>query len=515
MKKAILTAALIILPFPALAQTLNKLVIETRKGEVTINKNLYGHFAEHLGRCIYDGIWVGPDSPIPNVKGYRKDILDALKALDIPVLRWPGGCFADTYHWKDGVGPTEKRPTIMNYHWGGVTENNSFGTHEFLNLCEMLGCDAYVSANVGSGTVQEMTDWIEYMTSDKDVPMANWRRANGRDKPWNVKFLGVGNESWGCGGAMSPEHYSDLLRNFVEFAYIYGRDRFTRIGCGANSGDYRWTEVVMERRHSRMEALSLHYYTIAGESWAHKSAATGFGEPLYFSGLQKALHMKELVENHSAIMDKFDPGKRVGLMVDEWGIWTDVEPGTNPGFLFQQNSMRDALIAALTLDIFNNHADRVKMANIAQTVNVLQSVILTQGDQIVLTPTYHVFNLYKVHQDATLLPTQLACESYELDGKEIPALTGSASRDRNGAVHITLSNLHASETRKVSVELVGGEFANVAEASVLTAPAFNSYNSFENPDIVKPAPFRAYEKASSTQLNLDLPPKSIVALELN
>jgi len=513
MKKALLFLGFI-LPVSLAAQPLNKLVIEADKGEVTINKNIYGHFAEHLGRCIYDGIWVGPDSSIPNISGYRKDIVDALKALEIPVLRWPGGCFADTYHWKDGIGPTEQRPKMMNYHWGGVVETNSFGTHEFLNLCEMLGCDPYVSANVGSGTVKEMTDWIEYMTSDDDVPMANLRRANGREKPWDVKFLGIGNESWGCGGAMSPEHYSDLLRNFAEFAWIYGRNKFDRVGCGANSGDYRWTEVIMERRHSRMDALSLHYYTIAGESWQNKSAATGFGEPLYFSGIQKARHMKELVEKHSAIMDKFDPAKQVALMVDEWGIWTDVEPGTNPGFLYQQNSLRDALIAALTLDIFNKHADRVKMANIAQTVNVLQSVILTKGDQIVLTPTYHVFNLYKVHQDATLLPSQLACESYELDGKKIPAISSSASRDRSGATHVTMSNLDPSKAKRVAVELVGGEFATVSSATVLTAPEFNSYNSFTSPNTVRPVAFSGYERNSSSQLTVELPPMSIVALEL-
>jgi alpha-N-arabinofuranosidase len=287
---------------------------------------------------------------------------------------------------------------MMNYHWGGVVEDNTFGTHEFLNLCEMLGCEPYISANVGSGSVVEMTEWIEYMNSDKDVPMANLRRQNGREKPWNVKYLGVGNESWGCGGNMTPDYYVNLLRNYSEMAGIYGQWKLHQIGCGANGDDYNWTDVVMKQRPGGMSGLSLHYYTIAGPGWGNKTAATGFEKKYYFSGLEKALRINDLVEKHSEVMDKYDPQKRIGLMVDEWGIWTDVEPGTERGFLFQQNSMRDALIASLTLDVFNNHADRVRMANIAQTINVLQSVILTRGDQMVLTPTYYVFKLYKVHR---------------------------------------------------------------------------------------------------------------------
>ena len=305
--------------------------------------------------------------------------------MDKPVLRWPGGCFADTYHWKNGVGPLADRPKIKNVFWGGTVEDNSFGTNEFLNLCEMLGCDPYISANVGSGTVGEMVDWIEYMTSDDDVPMANLRKKNGREKPWNVKFIGIGNESWGCGGDMTPEFYADLMRQYSNYAKMYGGDKFQRIGCGSNGSDFNWTKVLMEKGRNNMDGLSLHYYTIAGEGWNNKSAATGFGEALYFSGLKKALYMDELVSRHSAIMDQYDKDKRVDLLVDEWGIWTDVEPGTIPGHLFQQNSMRDALIASSTLDILNKHSDRVKMANIAQIVNVLQAMILTEGNKMVLT----------------------------------------------------------------------------------------------------------------------------------
>ncbi|MFH0760136.1 MAG: alpha-L-arabinofuranosidase C-terminal domain-containing protein [Bacteroidota bacterium] len=514
MKKVIPVILACLLAGAVNAQETNKLIVDAVKADVTINKNIYGHFAEHLGRCIYDGIWVGPDSKIPNINGYRKDIVDALKEMQIPVLRWPGGCFADTYHWKNGIGPKEKRAKMMNYHWGGVVEDNSFGTHEFLNLCEMLGCEPYISANVGSGSVVEMTEWIEYMNSDKDVPMANLRRQNGRDKPWNVKYLGVGNESWGCGGDMTPDYYVNLLRNYSEMAGIYGQWKLQQIGCGASDDDYNWTEVVMKQRPGGMSGLSMHYYTIAGSGWGNKTAATGFEKKYYFSGLEKALKINELVEKHSQVMDKYDPQKRVGLMVDEWGIWTDVEPGTERGFLFQQNSIRDALIAALTLDVFNNHADRVRMANIAQTINVLQSVILTQGDKMVLTPTYYVFKMYKVHQDAKLLRSRLFCEDYEMDGKKIPAVSSSVSEDRNGSIHVTVSNLNPDKEISLIVELVGKSFDQVTSASVLTAPEYNSFNAFDKPDTVVTKDFKNFKKTGNSTLQVNLPSKSLVMLEL-
>ncbi len=493
---------------------LNVLEIDAAGGKTQINKNIYGQFGEHLGRCIYDGIWVGPNSKIPNVNGYRKDLLEALQALKVPVLRWPGGCFADTYHWKNGIGPIADRPKIKNVFWGGTVEDNSFGTNEFLNLCEMLGCDPYISANVGSGTVDEMVDWIEYMTSDEDVPMANLRRKNGREKPWNVKFLGIGNESWGCGGNMTPEFYADLMKKFSNYANMYGGDKFEKIACGSNGSDFNWTKVLMEKGRHNMDGLSLHYYTIAGPGWDHKTAATGFGEDLYFSGLKKALYMDELVSKHSAIMDEYDKDKRVDLLVDEWGIWTDVEPGTNPGHLFQQNSMRDALIASSTLDILNKHSDRVKMANIAQIVNVLQAMILTKDDKMVLTPTYHVFKMYNVHQDATLLPSKLICEDYKLGDDKIPAISSTSSVDKSGKIHLTISNLNPMKEIKLEVNLSGKGFAKINSGTILTAPAFNSVNTFEKPGIVAPATFKNAKKLSDNKLEVVIPGKSVVALEL-
>lgn len=513
MRKFIPFLALLSLLLISKTEAQNTMKLDFESAKVTINKNIYGQFAEHLGRCIYDGIWVGPNSEIPNVNGYRKDVLEALQELNIPVLRWPGGCFADTYHWKDGVGPVEERPNIKNVFWGGSIEDNSFGTNEFLNLCEMLGSDAYISANVGSGTVEEMVDWITYMTSDEDLPMANLRRENGREKPWDVKFIGIGNESWGCGGDMRPEYYSDLLRQYSLYAKHYGGAGLQRVGCGANGADYNWTDVLMENARGNMDALSVHYYTIATGNWGNKSAATGFNEDLYFSGLREAMQMDDLVTKHSAIMDKYDPRKRLPLYVDEWGIWTDVEPGTEPGFLYQQNSMRDALIAAVTFNIFHKHADRVEMANIAQMVNVLQAMLLTNDEQVIKTPTYHVFNMYKGHQGATYIPSTVSSEEYKMGDQSFPSVTATASKNKEGKVNLSFSNLNPHKSIELNVDLSTGEVKKVNVASVLTAPAFNSINDFNSPETVKPVDFSDYSFSNGT-LKVKLPPHALVSIEM-
>ncbi|WP_094546325.1 alpha-N-arabinofuranosidase [Petroclostridium xylanilyticum] len=455
-----------------------------------INKNIYGHFSEHLGRCIYEGIWVGEDSPIPNTRGIRNDVVEALKNINIPVLRWPGGCFADEYHWKDGVGPKESRKRMINTHWGGVIENNHFGTHEFLELCDMLGCEPYICGNVGSGTVQEMQEWVEYITFDGESPMANWRRQNGRENPWTLKYFGVGNENWGCGGNMRPEYYADVYRRYQTYVRNYGKNKVYKIACGPNTADYHWTEVLMREACSFMDGLSLHYYTVPGDSWHNKGSATNFTEQDWFKTMKKTLFMEELITKHSTIMDRYDPQKRVGLIVDEWGTWYDVEPGTNPGFLYQQNTLRDALVAGINLNIFNNHCDRVQMANIAQTVNVLQAVILTEGEKMVLTPTYHVFEMYKVHQGAILLASVMECEDYEYDGEKISQLSVSASKNSEGKIHITLCNLNPKEVAELNCELRGVNASRIS-GRVLTAPSMNTHNTFDNPDQVKPADFKA------------------------
>ena len=489
-----------------------KLVIHADQSGATIDKNIYGQFSEHLGHCIYEGIWVGEDSPIPNTRGIRNDVVAALKKIKVPVLRWPGGCFADEYHWRDGIGPREKRPAMINTHWGGVVENNHFGTHEFMDLCEQVGCEPYICGNVGSGTPQEMMEWVEYITSDANSPMANLRRQNGRDKPWKLRYFGVGNESWGCGGNMRPEFYADNFRRFNTFVKNYPGNQVFRIACGANVADYKWTEVLMENVGRRMNGLSLHYYTLPSGNWSRKGSATEFTESEWHSTLRRALEMESLVTKHAAIMDKTDPEKRIGLMVDEWGAWYDVEPGTNPGFLFQQSTLRDALVAGLTLNIFNNHADRVKMSNIAQMINVLQAMILTDKEKMLVTPTYHVFEMFTVHHDAKLLPTTIESPDYAFNSEKIPAVNVSASKDSAGKIHMTLCNLNANAAVELWAAVQGAE-VKVTGARVLTADEITAHNTFDKPETVKPVEFHDF-KATEKGFEAKLPSKSVVVLEM-
>ena len=477
-----------------------------------INKNIYGHFSEHLGRCIYEGIWVGEDSEIPNIKGFRKDVIDALKNLDIPVLRWPGGCFADEYHWMDGIGASEKRPYMINTHWGGVVENNHFGTHEFLEFCEMVGAEPYICGNVGSGTVREMQQWIEYMTFDGKSPMTDLRRDNGREDPWSLKYFGVGNENWGCGGNMRPEYYADLYKRYSTYVRNFGDNKIFKIACGPNGDNYNWTEVLMREAAKMIDGLSLHYYTLPLDSWENKGSATDFGEDEWFSTLKKTLYMDELLTKHSTIMDKYDAEKRVALIVDEWGTWYDVEPGTNPGFLYQQNSLRDALVTGINLNIFNNHCDRVQMANIAQIVNVLQAIVLTQGDEILLTPTYHVFDMYKVHQNSQLLQLDFESEEYEFNSQKIQQLNISASIDAKGKIHVSICNLSHDSGTEIDIDLRGTDVKS-AVGRILTAKEINAVNTFENKDSVVIKEFTDI-KINGNHVICKIPSKSVTVVEI-
>jgi alpha-N-arabinofuranosidase len=510
MKKSILLSTALCLCMAMQAQ--NKLTVNADQGKDVISKHIYGHFSEHLGHCIYGGYWVGEDSPVPNTRGIRNDVVQALRDISIPNLRWPGGCFADEYHWMDGIGPRSQRPKMVNTHWGGVTEDNSFGMHEFLDLCEQLDCEPYISGNLGSGSVEEMSKWVEYITFDGESPMSNLRKQNGREKPWKVKFWGVGNESWGCGGNMTPDHYSDLYRRYATYCRNYGDNRLYRIACGANADDYNWTETVMKNVGGRMNGLSLHYYTIPTNNWSKKGSATQFDETEYFNTISNTLFMEELLAKHSTIMDRYDPQKRIGLMTDEWGIWTDVEPETNPGFLYQQNTLRDAILAAVNLNIFNSHCDRVKMTNIAQTINVLQAVILTDKEKMLLTPTYWVYWLYKAHQDATLLPVSLTSGKYELNGKKIDAISVSASKDAEGKIHITLVNIDPNKAQSIETELRGVTVKKVS-GKVLTSAKINDYNSFDKPNTVTVKDFND-AKLTGGKLNISLPAKSVILLEI-
>ncbi|MCZ8511845.1 alpha-N-arabinofuranosidase [Paenibacillus filicis] len=492
---------------------MNKVTIQTDHTRGKISRHIYGHFSEHLGRCIYEGIWVGEESPIPNTEGMRSDVLEALKALQIPVLRWPGGCFADEYHWKDGIGPQEHRKRMVNTHWGGLVENNHFGTHEFLRLCELLDCEPYISGNVGSGTVQEMSEWVEYITFPGDSPMANLRRENGRQDPWKLKYFGVGNENWGCGGNMRPEYYADEYRRYQTYVRNYGDNRIYKIACGPNEGDYAWMEELMRIAGRFMNGISLHYYTVPG-TWSAKGSATEFGEEEWFATLKKSLHMDELIKRHKAIMDRYDPEKRVGLIVDEWGTWYEAEPGTNPGFLYQQNTIRDALVAGLTLHIFHEHCDRIHMANLAQIVNVLQAVVLTEGDKLLLTPTYHVMHMFKVHQDAELLESRCDASLYAFGDERLPQISASASRDGKGHIHISLCNLDHTSDAPVRIELRGKEgAARPLSGSLLTAAGMQEHNTFEHPSRVAPRAFDSF-KQEGNEIEIVLPPMSVAVLKL-
>jgi alpha-N-arabinofuranosidase len=500
--------------FVASAQN-STVTIHADQGKNIINKEIYGQFAEHLGSCIYGGLWVGPQSNIPNTDGYRNDVLKALIDLKVPVLRWPGGCFADEYHWMDGIGPRDKRPKMQNNNWGGTIENNSFGTHEFLNLCEKIGAEPYISGNVGSGSVEELAKWVEYMTSDGDTPMANLRRKNGREKSWNVKYLGVGNESWGCGGNMRPEYYSDLFRRYSTYCRNYDNHKLYKIASGASDYDYDWTKVLMNNVGNRMNGLSLHYYTVTGWNGS-KGSATKFSNDDYYWTLGKCLEIEDVIKKHSAIMDEKDPKQHIGLLVDEWGTWWDEEPGTIKGHLFQQNTMRDAFVAALSLDVFHRHSDRVRMANIAQIANVLQSMILTDTTgkgHMVLTPTYHVFRMYQPFQDATYLPLDVKCDSMKVrDNRTIPMVSASAAKTKDGNIVISLANVSLDKAQNIDVDIEDAGIKNIS-GEILTSKNIGDYNDFNNPNVVKPVPFKDVKVKRNT-LKVKIPAKSIVVLNI-
>lgn len=490
------------------------ILLKENESKTTINKNIYGHFAEHLGHCIYDGLYIGDTNRIiPNTAGVRDDILAALRKLKVPVIRWPGGCFADTYHWKDGVGPKKDRPSMVNIWWGGVTENNSFGTHDFLNMCENVGADPYLAGNVGSGTVQELAQWVEYVNGNGNSPMPMWRKVNGREKPWQVKFFGVGNETWGCGGHMTPEYYSNIYKQYATFMADWGNTHHLfRVASGANADDYHWTEVMMrDIPRDLIEGVSLHYYSVI--DWNAKGPAATFTTQQYFATMKQALRMEELIKGHASVMDKYDPQKKTALVVDEWGGWYETEPGTNPSFLFQQNTIRDAVLAGITLNIFNNHCERVRMASLAQMVNVLQAVILTDKGKIILTPTYYVMEMYNVHQNAKMIPVTLENIFYTEGRDSLPAISVSASKDSSGFTHISLVNIDPSHQHPVQIRWQGAAL-KLGSGRILQSARIQDHNSFDNPEKIKPQTF-SDASLKENLLNVELPPASVVVLTLH
>ncbi len=487
-----------------------------------ISRHLYGHFAEHLGRCVYGGFWVGEDSATPNIGGIRLDVVEALRELSIPNLRWPGGCFADEYHWRDGIGPRADRPRMVNTHWGDVEESNHFGSHEFMALCELLGAEPYVAGNVGSGTVREMSEWVEYLTRSGTSPMVELRRSNGREEPWRVPFWGVGNETWGCGGRMRAETNADLARQYATYCRDHGDNVLYRVAAGASDADYGWTEALMKAVADLadgafpvlpFQGVSVHHYTIGG-TWTDKGSATRFGESDYWRTIVAAQGIEPILRTHIAVMDRYDPEGKVGLVLDEWGTWWDVEPGTNPGFLFQQNTMRDALVASLHLDVFHRLAGRLTMANIAQTVNVLQAMLLTDEETgaLVRTPTFHVFEMNKVHHDAVAAPVHVRAPGLvrEEEGRPVPTLSASASVS-DGRCHVSLSNLDLDQEVVVDLDLRGGQVAE-ASARILAPPAVQSFNSAQQPDAVSPREVDLVRTATGARLTL--PPHSFAVVRV-
>jgi alpha-L-arabinofuranosidase len=488
-------------------------VIHADQTGAKIDRHIFGQFAEHLGRGIEEGVWVGEHSAIPNIRGFRKDVIAALRELHVPVVRWPGGCFADEYHWRDGIGPRAARPITLNTNWGGVPESNAFGTHEFLDFAELIGADAYVNGNLGTGSAREMAEWLQYMTSDKSTSLTAERARNGHPKPWRIAYFAVGNEAWGCGGNMTPAHYTDLYREVANFLKAPEGARPIIVASGGNDNDTSWTSALISTVNRGMGAISFHYYTIPGDRWQSKGLTTGFGEDQWISTLAHTLRMEDYITQNSAVMDKFDPAKKVGFAVDEWGTWYDPEPGRQPGFLYQQNTLRDAIVAALNFNVFEHHADRVRLANIAQMINVLQAMILTKGPQMILTPTYHVFKMYEPFQDATYLPADLTTPQYAQGSASVPAISLSAARTASGSIVVALVNLDPNKTTAVSVAISGTNLSQV-KGTLLTAAAMDARNTFDSPDTVHPVAFNG-ATITDRGLSLILPAKSIVVLTLH
>ncbi len=472
-----------------------------------VDRHVFGQFVEHLGRGVYDGVWVGPKSPVPNVRGVRSDVVTALRELRVPMIRWPGGCFAEYYHWRDGIGPRARRPVRVNFKWGGVEEDNAFGTHEFMDLTEQVGAEAYVAGNIGSATPSELSDWFEYMTSPTRSTLAQERRANGREQPWRVPYVGIGNELSNCGGSMLPAYAADVYRQFQTFLRVDPKPY--RIATGPWEDEFDWTDTMMRVAGDKMDALAFHYYAVPGGD-ANKIAAVSTSPDEWALTLAAAVRMDPLIARHVAIMDKYDPAKRVALAVDEWGPWYRNAPGESP-FTFQ-STIRDALVAALTFNIFVQHADRVRLAAIAQMANVGSAMVFTKGPRMVLTPTYHAFRLYRSFQDGTAIPLTIASPVYRQGAITLTAVQGSAVRDARGVLHVALVNVDPARAAAVSVTLAGVA-ASTVRGEILTADRLDAHNDFDHPDVVRPVPFTG-ARLSGGRLVATLPPRSVTMLDL-
>lgn len=494
---------------------MQRLTIDLDRTRGTVSRHLFGHFSEHLGRCIYGGYWAGDDDSIESTRGIRNDVVEALKAIKAPNIRWPGGCFADDYHWRDGIGPRESRPPVVNTHWGGVVENNHFGTHEFFDLCDQVGAEPYICGNVGSGTVREMRDWVEYITGSNESAMGIERARNGRAAPWSLPWFGIGNENWGCGGQMRPEYYADLYRRFANYVRKSGGSDIYRIACGSYDDYYEWTEVLMREAAQWFEGLSYHYYTALPKDEGLSRSATDFGEREWFRTMHRAFGVEKTLDRHITIMNRYDPEARVGLIVDEWGTWHDVESGTNPGFLYQQNTVRDALVAAHQLNAFAARSDRIHMANLAQTVNVLQAVLLVDGPTVIKTPTYHIFDMYTAHHDAERLDFSLDRGSCDTETGPIPSLSALCTTDSAGMLHVTVANIDPRNGASLELSVRGADGSlRLASGRILAGDSMQARNTAEDPVAVVPRSFdlEPGEIAGGSATLLTIPARSVVSM---
>lgn len=517
-RKLILTSiclGMLVSPICAFAQNY-KIELDTNKQTETIDRHIFGQFTEHLGKGVYGGIWVGEDSKIPNIRGIRKDVVAALKEIKVPVVRWPGGCFADEYHWRNGIGKPYQRRTTLNPNWGGVLEPNTFGSHEFMDFASQIGADAYISVNLGSGSVVEAADWLEYMTSDKPTALAHERAQNGHKDAYKVPYLGIGNESWGCGGSMTPEYYVNQLKTYSRFVRNYGSGQnMQNIAVGPNADQNEYTEAIMKAWSQKdgawnISGLSLHYYSV-GAGWPPKLKAIDYDKKDYALLIADSLKIDGHIQKTAAIMDKYDPSKKIGIMVDEWGAWLEATPNSTPGFLEQQNSQRDAIIAALNLNIFSRHADRVKMANIAQMVNVLQALVVTDNEKMILTPTYHLFKMYVPFQDAKFIPTNYDAGSFKIDDITLPEIDVISARAKDGKIWLSLTNINPEKAIDVEIDISGTKIKS-ADGHILSADKFNIGNSFAKPENVAPKTFKA--KVNQGKLKINLVPASVVVVVL-
>jgi alpha-N-arabinofuranosidase len=484
---------------------MNSVLICSDSGKARISKHIYGHFAESPGTAVYPGIWVGPDSSIPNTRGIRKDVVEALQNVKAANLRWPGGAYAERYRWRDGIGPLSSRKPHEEFN----DETNEFGTHEFLDFCDMVGCEPYLCCSTTSGTVEEARDWLRYLTADDDSGPAKLRRKNGRREPWNARLWAVGNEVWAY--CDKPAPYAGKFLEYEEAMRAATDQDLYLVACGPGGTRYDWTDTLMRIVGTRMEGLAFHHYTLAGP-WADKGPALGFTEQHWALSMQNSFGIETMVYKHSEIMDRYDPGKKVALVMDEWGVWHSGASHMPEDCPHSPGTIRDAIVAAMMLNMFNNHCERLRVANIAMLVNALHPLYITHEDRLLRTPTSHVYEMFTVHHEATMLPLITTADRGLPYDYTMPGFNASASRDDAGRIHLTLCNVTVDSDREISCRLASGNI-NSARGRILTSDAIDGHNTFREPDRVAPAPFEG-ASIDNGIVKIALPARSVVLLEL-